>query len=230
MKYVKWTTIGICSFLILYLGTVWIWATSSASELLSEIPRDSPATRLDPKYIEALIKIEDPTFYSHIGVDISNGQGLTTITSSLAARVFLGDHQLDGFKGGMQSFYRGVFACCKRIDIGRDIMALALNSHVKKGDQLNMFMSSAYLGSLHGKGIIGFENAAIGYYGKQLSELTEYEFFGIIAMLIAPNHYHPVKNPQIHPERVRRIEAVIRGECKPDGWLDLSYDHCIVDA
>lgn len=230
MKYAKWTFIGIISFLFFYLGTVWIWANAAGSNLLSELHDSSPVVVLKPQHATALIRIEDPTFYEHSGLDISNGQGLTTITSGLAKMVFLGDHQLDGAQGALQSFYRGVFNCCKKIDLGRDVMALVLNSKATKQDQLNLFASSAYLGSKDGKGIIGFENAATAYYDKELSELTEDEFYGLVAMLIAPNYYHPLKNSEIHAERTRRIKAVVNGQCKPNGWRDLIYEHCAIGA
>jgi len=230
MKYIKRTLLGTFTFLVLYLGIVWIWASSAAPELLEEISRNAPEVALKSQYKAALIKIEDPTFYEHSGLDISNGQGLTTITSGLAKVVFLGDHQLDGVRGGMQSFYRGVFNCCKKIDFGRDIMALVLNSKAAKEDQLDMFLNNAYLGSAGGKGMIGFEDAAAAYYEKELADLTEDEFYGLLAMLIAPNYYHPLKNPIVHAERVKRVKAVLNGQCEPDGWLDLTYDHCPTDA
>lgn len=230
MKLVKWAFSGIAAFLIFYLGTVWVWANSAAPYLLGEISPGDPAAELRPDQVEALIRVEDPSFFDHHGLDISNGQGLTTITSSVARTLFLGNHQLDGLRGSMQSLYRAVFNCCKRIDIGRDIMALVLDSHATKQEQLRHFVGGAYLGSFDGKAIVGFTDAAQAYFGKTLAELTNDEFLGIVAMLLAPNHYHPVKNPRIHAQRVERVKAVVKGDCEPDGWLDLTYDHCATDV
>jgi len=230
VKYIKWTFLGIIFFLTLYLGTVWIWAQSAVHDLLEEIPRSSTVATLDPKKISALLTIEDPSFYSHRGLDISKGQGLTTITSSVASMVFLGDHQLDGAKGRLQSFYRSVFDCCRRVDLGRDMMALVIHSKLSKQDQLDIFLSNAYLGSSNGRGVVGFEAAAATYHGKDLSELSGDEFLGIVAMLLAPNYYHPERNPELHAQRVKRIRAIIGGQCEPGGWLDLTYDHCVTDA
>lgn len=230
MSLIKWAISLISLFLILYLGTVWVWATLAAPELLSKISTGTLVAVLEPEYTAALVKIEDPTFYDHSGLDISNGQGLTTITSGVAKMVFLGNHQLTGIKGGLQSFYKGVFSCCKKIDLGRDVMALVLDRQTTKQDQLNIFLRHAYLGSTGGKGIVGFEDASVAYYGKKLTQLTENQFYGLIAMLIAPNHYHPVKNPKIHAERTRRVKAVVDGKCKPDGWRDLTYDHCAINS
>jgi len=230
VKYIKRTLLGILAFTFLYLGTVWVWASSAAPELLKQISCNSSGLALKPQYKAALIKIEDPTFYEHSGLDVSNGQGLTTLTSGLAKVVFLGDYQLAGIKGRLQSFYRVVFDCCKKIDVGRDIMALVLDSKVAKQDQLNMFLNSAYLGTAYGKMIIGFEAAATAYYGKKLVDLSENEFNGLVAMLIAPNYYHPLNNPKVHAERVKRIKAVIKGQCEPEGWRDLTYEHCATDT
>lgn len=56
--------------------------------------------------------------------------------------------------------------------------------------------------------------------------MTNDEFYGIIAMLLSPDHYHPLKNPEIHAQRTKRVKAVISGKCEPNGWLDLTYEHC----
>lgn len=230
IKCIKWTLFGVLSFLTVYLVTVWLWANSAAPDLLEKMHHNSPVAMLDPQHTAALIKIEDPSFYDHRGLDISNGQGLTTVTSSVATLVFLGDHQLGGAKGRLQSVYRGIFNCCRRIDLGRDVMALVLNSKLSKQDQLNIFLTSAYLGSSDGRAVIGFEQAAVAYYGKALFELTEDEFLGIVAMLLAPNHYHPERYPENHTQRLNRVRAVVSGQCEPSGWLDLTYDHCATDV
>lgn len=230
LKYIKRIFFGLFLFLILYLVIVWFWANSVAGDLLRETSSSNQITQLPDRHVEALIKIEDPTFYEHHGLDISNGQGLTTITSVVARNVFLGNREVDGIKGVMQSLYQGVFNCCKRIDLGRDVMALALNSRSTKQQQLNLFLEDTYFGSINGKGVIGFESAAKTYYGKSLSQLTGREFYGIIAMPLAPNYYHPVKNPEIHAERVKRIEAVVTGKCEADGWLDLTYENCLTEV
>lgn len=229
-RYVKYSIAGLILFLALYLGTVWVWANSAAPDLLDGLPFGDRSSEVHPHHLEALIKIEDPTFYSHPGLDVSSGQGLTTITSVVAKIVFLGDHQLEGLNGRLQLLYRKVFTCCKRIDLGRDIMALALNRHVAKQDQLDIFLSSAYLGSSSGEAVVGFEKAAAVYYGKGLDQLTDDEFYGIVAMLIAPNRYHPIEHPEIHAQRLKRVKAVITGHCKPNGWFDLTYKHCAAET
>lgn len=226
LKYMKKTFLGLALFLPAYLLTVFLWANSVVDELLAAAPYHGQVIELQPRQVRALIRIEDPTFHAHRGLDISNGQGVTTITSVLARDLFLGDHQASGVKGAMQSFYRGVFNCCRKVDLGRDVMALVLHSRATKQQQLQTYVDTTYFGSLNGRAVVGFEAAAKAYYGKPLSQLTEREFYGILAMPISPNRYHPVRDPELHAERAKRIEAVATGKCEPNGWLDLTYEDC----
>lgn len=228
-KYLKVVFFGSLLFSIVYLLMVWLWASVVVDELLMETPSRDQAVQIQPRHLQALIRIEDPTFYEHPGLNLSNGQGVTTITSVVARDVFLQNHDSDGIQGAMQSFYRGVFDCCKRVDLGRDVMSLVLNSHATKQQQLNIFLNGTYLGSADGKAVIGYEAAANTYYRKRLSRLTDEEFYGLVAMTMAPNRYHPVRNAELHAQRVKRIAAVVTGRCEPDGWLDLTYEHCTLE-
>lgn len=225
-KRLKLILLGVVLFLISYLSIAAIWANSVTGELLQRTPSANHQIAIQPQHLAALIKIEDPKFYQHHGLNISKGQGLTTITSVVARDIFLHYQDLEGVKGAFQSFYRAVFNCCKRIDLGRDVMAIVLGFHATKQQQLNFFINNAYWGTMNGQGVIGMEAAARAYYDKDVLDLTDDEFYGIIAMLISPNYYHPIVNPELHAERVQKIKAVVAGQCRASGWLDLTYDHC----
>ena len=229
-KYLKVMFFGIALFLVSYLSIAALWANSVVEELLQSVPSAHQEVEIQPQHLKALVKIEDPAFYDHHGLNISNGQGLTTITSVVARDLFLYQQDLVGAKGLFQSFYKAVFNCCKKIDIGRDIMAVVLNSHATKQQQLNLFINNTYWGAIEGNGVIGMEAAAMAYYGKETSQLTDDEFYGLLAMPIAPNYYHPVSNPEVHAKRVERIKAIVSGQCAASGWLDLTYEHCATGA
>ncbi|HEX7763166.1 MAG TPA: transglycosylase domain-containing protein [Cellvibrio sp.] len=226
VKSIKIMFIGIFVFLLLYLGIIWVWASFSASVLIREALLTSREVSLLPEQQRVLLKIEDPVFFEHYGLNVSNGQGLTTITSALARDIFLYGHRLNGVSGVMQSFYRAVFDCCKKVDIGRDVMALVLNRHVTKNEQLNFLLSTAYMGRKDGNSIVGFDRAAMAYYDKPLGDLSLQEFSGLVAMVAAPTYYHPLNNPEAHALRTARIINIANGQCEPDGLLDLTYDHC----
>jgi membrane carboxypeptidase/penicillin-binding protein len=225
-KRLKTVLLGLMLLLVCYLSVAAIWANSVATELLQAPASAHRQIEIQPRHLAALIRIEDPDFHDHSGLSISRGQGLTTITSTVARDLFLRGQDLGGIKGAFQAFYRAAFNCCKRIDIGRDMMAVVLNAHASKQQQLNMFVDTAYFGTMDGKPVVGVAAAAKAYYAKEVSDLADDEFHGLVAMLIAPNHYHPIANAEAHAERVRRINAVVAGQCTPSGWLDLTYDHC----
>lgn len=190
------------------------------------LPDKAPASPLTSHQETILLTIEDPRFYKHRGIDISQGQGLTTITSVIARDIFLFGKTLSGVKGAFQQFYRNVFTCCKRIDMGRDMMAVVLNTRLSKADQLNFYTAATYFGSLQGSHIIGFEHAAIAYHQKSLATLTEEEFIGLVAMIKAPRHYNPLTQANAHKERAKRIKKLIHHQCKVSGWFDTTYEHC----
>lgn len=209
---------------IAYLVVVAVWASASFNDAMSGVP--VAAASLSARQTEILLRVEDPTFYEHSGLSLAEGQGFTTITSALASQVFLSGRKLAGIEGALQSFYRGVFDCCRRTDFGRDVMALVLNAKLSKDEQLALYVSEVYMGTHRGQQVKGLTSAAQSYLGKPLERTTEQEFIGLVAMIKAPNLYHPVRNPAAHSLRAARIQALLSGKCQPDGWFDTSYNQC----
>jgi membrane carboxypeptidase/penicillin-binding protein len=222
--------LGLGLAITLYLIIVAMWASVSVSYVLPKAPTGNELPLLTLEQKEILLKIEDPTFYNHAGLDISLGQGLTTITSSLARDIFLFGSKLSGIKGGFQSFYRGVFNCCKKVDFGRDVMALVLNRNLSKDQQLHLFVSSVYMGSYKGIQIHGLAAAAEKYFKQPLLNLSNEDFITLVAMLKAPNYFHPSKGLAQLKSRTLRISKILAGECKPSGWFDTTYRHCTNNA
>jgi membrane carboxypeptidase/penicillin-binding protein PbpC len=214
------------ALVVAYLGTVAIWSWASIDEVMSSDPVHARPSPLSGRQTEMLLKIEDPTFLTHSGLSLADGQGFTTISSSVARDVLLSGADLGGFKGSFQRLYRGIFACCKKLDIGRDVMALVLNAKVSKQDQLKTYIAKVYMGTNEGVHVEGLEQASNSYFGKPLNTLTEQEFAGLVAMIKAPNQFHPVKNRAAYDSRLIKVKAIISGKCKPDGWFDTSYEHC----
>ncbi|KQV58068.1 hypothetical protein ASE26_24255 [Duganella sp. Root198D2] len=199
--------LAVASYLAIAAAWAWVAFPSAARGL-----PQAGLMPLSPRQVEILLKIEDPGFFNHRGLSAWSGQGLATITSSLARSVYLGDTRLDGATGAFQRFYRGVFDCCKKIDIGRDVMALVLDHKLDKQRQLAAYAALVYLGTQEGKQVHGFEDAAISYYGKALDLLTEPEFVGLVAMIKAPNLYHPVNNPTRFVQRLVQVNAQLRND------------------
>lgn len=213
------------ALLLVYLAVAASWARLSVDELLAQqaAPAHAP---LSPRQRDILLRIEDPTFYSHPGLSLADGQGVATISSAVARDLFLYDGRLDGMKGVLQSLYRGVFECCRKVDLGRDTMALVLDARVPKEHLLAMYVAGVYMGRHEGRQLRGLEQAAQAYLGKPLASLDEDETAGLVAMIKAPNAFHPVRNPAAYAVRLARVRAVLASQCRPDGWLDTDYAHC----
>ena len=118
-----WLPLVLAAYLL--IGACWAWL--NADVLLKPVPAESRAL-LSERQTAILLRVEDPDFFTHSGLSAAKGQGLATISSALARDLFLYGERLDGMAGALQSLYRGVFDCCKRIDLGRDVMALVVNA------------------------------------------------------------------------------------------------------
>lgn len=209
-----------------YLVGVALWSLASVHQVADHYAAPAHGTGLSTHQTEILLRIEDPTFFSHRGLSVGNGQGFATISSAVARDGFLYDVHFDGIKGRFQSFYRSVFECCKKVDVGRDVMALVLNAHLSKERQLAAYISRVYMGTSEGTQVRGLQQAATTYLGKPLDRLTDPEFAGLVAMIKAPNYFHPVKNRPAYALRVARVNAILSGKCTPGGWFDTSFAHC----
>jgi membrane carboxypeptidase/penicillin-binding protein len=167
-------------------------------------------SELSKRQIDILLAVEDPQFYTHKGIDLRTpGAGMTTITQGLVKI-----HYFKPFKPGIRKIKQTLIA------------RFALDPLVSKDDQLRLYINEIYMGSIRGEELRGFAPAAQAYYGKPFSEITEDEFIGLVAMIIGPNTYNPIKNPEMHAERVLRIKRLISGEGQPIGWMDVYLEGC----
>lgn len=162
-----------------------------------------------PKHrLEMLLKVEDPNFYNHDGVDFQTpGAGLTTITQGLAKFMYFDDFR-PGFKKIEQTL----------------IAKFVLDKQFTKDEQLSIFLNHAYLGGFEGKGIRGFQKASEVYFGTDLINLSDEQYLSLVAMLVAPNALHIKKSPEKNAQRVKRIEMVLDGLYVPKDLTDIFYD------
>jgi len=173
-----------------------------AAEKITLTPVDLPRKRVDQ-----LLKVEDPGFLEHKGVDLKTpGAGITTITQALVKIFYFAE-----FKPG--------FAKLKQTLIAR----YALDRLVSKQDQLTLFLNYAYLGNCKGEPMRGFTAAAQCYYNKKFHRLKDDEYLSLVALLIAPDTFSPVANPQANKDRVERIKKLLSGEYTPVHNMDIYY-------
>ncbi|HEY8592313.1 MAG TPA: biosynthetic peptidoglycan transglycosylase [Sphingomicrobium sp.] len=178
-------------------------ATARSGELQ---PSDLP-----PQRKAMLLKVEDPGFYEHRGVDFSTpGQGATTITQALVKRLYFDR----GFKPG--------FAKIEQSLIARFVFDPALS----KDEQLRAYLNHAYFGRAGGRQLTGYAAAARTYHGREFRQLSDEQFLSLVAMTIAPNELSPLRHAEANRERVRRIQKMLTGKCAPTAVRDVRYASC----
>jgi membrane carboxypeptidase/penicillin-binding protein len=159
---------------------------------------------LSDEQLDIFLKVQDPNFYNHRGVEFRTpGSGWTTITQSLAKKFYF-----KNFKQGIPKIKQTL---CARF---------ALHPFVSKDTQITLFLNIMYFGNNQ----YGIVDAANYYYSKKVYELNKDEFISLIASLIAPVKLNVEYNPEGNYKRVERIKKLLTGEYKPKGLLDIMYD------
>jgi membrane carboxypeptidase/penicillin-binding protein PbpC len=211
MRIAGWTLLILLAGLVAYESFALMRARARTPEVLARMA-EGPLTlqSLPPQRIEMLLRVEDPAFFSHRGVDLSTpGAGMTSIPQALV-KIFY----FDDFEPG--------FAKLEQSLIARFVLDPALG----KGKQLEAFLNHARFGSLDRRTVTGFAAAATAYHGRPLDRLNDREFLSLVAMLMAPSRLDPRRHPAANAARVRRIEAMLAGRCAPQGLRDVTYQSC----
>ncbi|HWT12657.1 MAG TPA: transglycosylase domain-containing protein [Allosphingosinicella sp.] len=203
--------LGLVLFVAAYEGWAVLRARARTAEILERVrAREVPLAALPRRRIAMLLAVEDPGFLGHRGIDFSTpGQGMTTMTQSLAKFLYF-----ERFTPGLAKLELML------------VSRFALDPALSKRDQVELFVNYARFGSRRGRPIIGFNDAARTFYGRELSRLSDREYLTLVAMLVAPRRFDPQRQPAANAERTRRIEAMLAGRCRPSGLRDLYYEDC----
>ena len=199
--------------LVCVLGSAvyFAWVIHSAREYTANVllpayrntPYSLAVSDLSPRQVEILLKVEDPRFFEHRGIDLSTpGGGITTITQALVKHLYF------------EKFSPGI-AKLKQTAIARFV----LDPLMAKSDQLRLFINTAYLGP----NANGLSQASEAFFGKPFAQLKEDEYIALVAMLIAPATFDVRHYPERNRERVERIKRVVSGEYAPRGLFDIFY-------
>ncbi len=148
-------------------------------------------------YVEAVISVEDKRFWDHNGVDylaigravwndlrtLSFAEGGSTITQQLMKNEYFTQEKK------LERKVAEVFA------------AWDLEKECSKKEIFELYVNTIYFGS----GYYGIHDAAEGYYGKEPSELTDYEAVMLAGLPNAPSAYSPDTNPELARQRMRQV-------------------------
>ncbi|MEA1956187.1 MAG: PBP1A family penicillin-binding protein [Campylobacterota bacterium] len=152
---------------------------------------------IPPKAIEALVAIEDTTFFEHPGINIeaifraaikvikagSAVEGASTITQQLVKNKLLTREKKLSRK------------------IKEAIYALKLERVLTKEEILERYLNEIYFGH----GYYGIKTAADGYFHKELDDLTLKEIAILVGLPKAPSNYAPTRNYNASLKRANRV-------------------------
>ena len=202
----RYILIFILLSILIYYSIEIIYARSHTIDTANKYLSNIKITKqeLTKRQLEIFLKIQDPNFYNHRGVDFKTpGSGWTTITQSLAKKFYF-----KNFKQGLPKIKQTL---CARF---------ALDSLVSKDNQITLFINMMYFGNKQ----YGIVDSAEYYFSEKVWDLNDDEFISLIACLISPVTLNIKDNPEGNLERVNRIKKMLSGEYKPKGLLDITYD------
>ncbi len=167
------------------------------------------AHSLRPDRLWALLQVQDPGFYDHSGVDFSTpGAGYTTLTQSLSKRLAFGEF-IPGIRKIRQTGY-----------------ALGLDSILSKDLQIALFLETAEMGNSDQGWVTGFHNASQVFFKTPLNDITDTQFYALVAALIAPAQLEIQRPGPKLDERIRRISRLVNEECQPLDFSDVWLEGC----
>lgn len=159
---------------------------------------------ISPRQQEIFIKVQDPNFWNHNGVEFSTpGSGWTTVSQSITKWLYFKE-----FKQGFRKIKQTLIAW------------LVVDKKFTKEEQLNIFINNVWFDT----GVKGMAAGAAYFYQKPIQELTEDEYISLIATFIIPKKYNIKRQPENNARRTERIKRYLSGEYKPKGLFDILYD------
>ena len=156
-----------------------------------------PTEEMPKTIVQALLLVEDRSFYEHHGVNpfaiaraaivnISAGrtvQGGSTLTQQLAKNFFLSSER---------SLLRKVREA---------LMAVIIDFRYSKDEILEAYLNEVYMGQDKSRAVHGMGLASRFYFGRPISELTVSQQAFLVAAIKGPSYYNPWRSPERIQER-----------------------------
>ena len=163
---------------------------------------------IPPRLIEALLAIEDTTFFEHRGVNFD--AIFRAIIKDIKAR-----KMVEGASTLTQQLVKNTLLTREKKlsrKIKELIFSMKLERELSKEEILERYLNEVYLGH----GYYGMKTAADGYFHKDLKNLTLKEMAMLVGLPKAPSFYSPTKNYEISLGRANRVIERMHSL----GWID----------
>jgi len=163
---------------------------------------------IPPRVVEALLAIEDTTFFEHKGVNLD--AIMRAIIKDIKARKLV-----EGASTITQQLVKNTLLTREKKIIRKlkeVVFAIKLEMELSKEQILERYFNVIYLGH----GYYGIRTAAMGYFHKSLKELSLKEIAILVGLPKAPSFYDPTKN---YEPSLGRANGVI-SRMYSLGWID----------
>jgi len=174
---------------------------------------------IPPRVIEALVAIEDTTFFEHPGINID-------AIFRAAVKVIRAGKAVEGASTITQQLVKNVLLTREKKlsrKIKEAIFAIKVERALSKEQILECYLNEIY----YGHGYYGIKTAADGYFHKKLDDLTLKEMAILVGLPKAPSTYAPTKNYEISMGRANRV--ITRMHIL--GWIDEdTYKEALVES
>lgn len=171
---------------------------------------------IPPRIVEALVAIEDTTFFEHPGINID-------AIFRAAIKVIRAGKAVEGASTITQQLVKNVLLTREKKlsrKIKEAIYAIKLEQALTKEQILECYLNEIY----YGHGYYGVKTAADGYFHKRLEDLTLKEMAILVGLPKAPSTYAPTKNYEISMGRANRVVERMHVL----GWIDdLTYNQAL---
>ena len=214
IRILKLLGIGVLAVIValgLYGAKGWWDARGDADDLATRadglIERGLCGGGLGETRLHWLLMVQDPGFFEHRGVDVTTpGAGLTTVTQSLAKRL------------AFEAFHPGL------AKIRQTGYALGLEQRLTKQQIIALFLDTVPMGRGPDGWMTGFYTASQALFHAPASEISDDDFIGLLAVMIAPGRFDLGEPDDDLRIRIARIRRLVAGECAPadngDVWLE----------
>lgn len=168
----------------------------------------APFEEIPPRVIEALLAIEDTTFFEHPGINVD--AIFRAIIKDIKAR-----KMVEGASTITQQLVKNkLLTREKKLSrkIKEVVYSIKLENNLTKEQILERYLNEIYFGH----GYYGIKTAADGYFHKKLNELTLKEMAILVGLPKAPSTYAPTKNYEISMGRANRVI----NRMYTLGWID----------
>lgn len=141
---------------------------------------------IPPRIVEALLAIEDTLFFEHPGVNID------AIIRAMLKNIKNARYAEGGSTITQQLIKNLALTREKTIErkIKEFLLALRLETILTKEKILEVYLNHTYFGH----GFYGIKTAALGYFRKNMEDLTLKEIAMLVSLPRAPSFYDPTKN------------------------------------